>query len=100
VLTASEKARVFINRLIVKPIPQRHPMPIISYIVVLLGNLHNFNLTAKYVNNEIPNGFPIKSPRPIPRGTELEKEVMFNADKSISALKNANNGNIINAEKP
>ena len=83
-----------------KPIPQRNPIPIISYIVALLGNLQTFNLIAKYVNNDIPKGLPIKRPAPIPRGTELVIEVMLNEDKSMSALKNANNGSTIKPEKP
>ncbi len=42
--SVDEKARLFINRLIVKPIPQRKDKPKISIKSNPLGNLHMFNL--------------------------------------------------------
>ena len=93
------KAREFINRLIVNPIPQRKDTPRTSYIEILSGNLQILNFIDKYVRKLIPIGFPSRSPSIIPSGTLFVRELKLIALKSISALKKANNGNIINPEK-
>jgi hypothetical protein len=46
----------------------------------------------------MPIGFPNIKPSIIPIGTVLDKELMLIVFKSISALKNANKGSIINPE--
>ena len=93
------KAREFINRLIVNPIPQRKDTPRTSYIEILSGNLQILNFIDKYVRELIPIGFPSRSPSIIPSGTLFVRELKLIAFKSISALKKANNGNITNPEK-
>ena len=95
----SGKANALINRLIVNPIPQRNDTPKMSYIVILLGKLHNLNLIEIYVSSVIPIGLPSSNPSIIPIGTVFERDAKLIEFKSISALKNAKSGSIINPEK-
>ena len=71
--SAEVKAKLLMNRLMVKPIPHRKDMPSISIILIPSGKSHIFILIDKYVNNVIPIGLPSNNPSIIPDEIGLVK---------------------------
>ena len=52
---------------IVNPIPPRNPTAINWFQFVLLGNVVNFNFIAIKIKETMPSGFPMVSPKKIPK---------------------------------
>ena len=86
-------ANSVINIDIVKPIPDKKPIPKICMILTLEDNLANLSFKATYVNRVTPADFPISKPKKIPMVKGLvNKVVNCMSSNIIPVFTNANTG--------